>query len=320
MKVSFVGKGGSGKSTVSSSFIRYLLTEKKKVLAIDADINMHLGKMCGIEPDEKKRISEYDNPQKIREYLRGSNNRIENVDKFVKSTPPANGSNFMTLQKDNYIIKNFTQNFSDNGYFMQVGSYSEDRIGGGCYHTNLSVLENILTHTILGKDEWIVCDMVAGTDAFAGPMHFQFDVVFLVVEPTIEGVGVFEQYKTLSQKAGVFDDVFVIGNKIEDEADQNYLEKQIGEKLIGSITINKEFKKQRREGHTSLLDRQEDKQLFQKVYAHLASKKPNDKRMLDLLYKLHEKHSQEDWVVGTYGLGLEKQIDTSFDPNQLRNR
>lgn len=320
MKVSFVGKGGSGKSTVSSSFISYLLKKHQTVLAIDADINMHLGKMLGIDPDEKKIISEYNNPQKIREYLRGANNRIESPDKFIKSTPPAKGSNFMSLQDTNYIIKNFTQNFGDNGYFMQVGSYSQERIGGGCYHTNLSVLENILTHTTISKDEWIVCDMVAGTDAFAGPMHFLFDAVFLVVEPTIEGVGVFEQYKKLSEKAEVFEDVFVIGNKVENEDDIQYLRQKIGEKLVGYVTINNSFKKLRREGKTALLERDEDIRLFDKIYDLLEKKQPNDQKMINLLYKLHKKHAQEDWVVGTYGPGLEKQIDPSFDLNQLRGK
>ena len=45
MRVSFFGKGGSGKTTISSSFISYLLKKKENVLAIDADMNVHLGKV-----------------------------------------------------------------------------------------------------------------------------------------------------------------------------------------------------------------------------------------------------------------------------------
>ena len=41
MKIAFVGKGGAGKTTVSSLFCLYY-SKNKSVLAIDADINMHM--------------------------------------------------------------------------------------------------------------------------------------------------------------------------------------------------------------------------------------------------------------------------------------
>ncbi|TDD74119.1 ATP-binding protein, partial [Actinomadura rubrisoli] len=43
MKVAFVGKGGSGKTTLSSLFVRYLAGRGLPVVAVDADINQHLG-------------------------------------------------------------------------------------------------------------------------------------------------------------------------------------------------------------------------------------------------------------------------------------
>ncbi|MGW0901344.1 nucleotide-binding protein, partial [Streptomyces goshikiensis] len=43
MKIAFVGKGGSGKTTLSSLFIRHLAANEAAVVAVDADINQHLG-------------------------------------------------------------------------------------------------------------------------------------------------------------------------------------------------------------------------------------------------------------------------------------
>ena len=39
MKIAFAGKGGSGKTTLSSLFTRYLAAHGLPVVAVDADIN-----------------------------------------------------------------------------------------------------------------------------------------------------------------------------------------------------------------------------------------------------------------------------------------
>jgi CO dehydrogenase nickel-insertion accessory protein CooC1 len=47
VRIAFVGKGGSGKTTSAAVFSRYLAELGKPVLAIDADINQHLGQALG---------------------------------------------------------------------------------------------------------------------------------------------------------------------------------------------------------------------------------------------------------------------------------
>jgi CO dehydrogenase maturation factor len=47
MRIAFVGKGGSGKTTSAAMFSRYLAAQDVPVLAIDADINQHLAKALG---------------------------------------------------------------------------------------------------------------------------------------------------------------------------------------------------------------------------------------------------------------------------------
>ena len=47
MRVAFVGKGGSGKTTLSSLLVRHLAGEGLPVIAVDADINQHLAETLG---------------------------------------------------------------------------------------------------------------------------------------------------------------------------------------------------------------------------------------------------------------------------------
>ena len=42
MRVAFLGKGGSGKSTMATAFVQELRSRGMQVLAIDADHNMDL--------------------------------------------------------------------------------------------------------------------------------------------------------------------------------------------------------------------------------------------------------------------------------------
>ena len=53
MKVAFAGKGGSGKTTLSSLFIRHLAARGLPVVAIDADINQHLADALGTPPSRR---------------------------------------------------------------------------------------------------------------------------------------------------------------------------------------------------------------------------------------------------------------------------
>ena len=52
MKVAFVGKGGSGKTTLAALFSRHAAEQGRHVLAIDADINQHLAVALGLTMED----------------------------------------------------------------------------------------------------------------------------------------------------------------------------------------------------------------------------------------------------------------------------
>ena len=197
MRIAFVGKGGSGKTTLSALFIKNI-NKKYPVLAIDADLNMHLGSLLGFEialPVEKH-ISHPAAATAIKKYLKGKNGRIKEAAHFRKTTPPTADSGFIFLtDSNNPILKEFGVG-DEKLRMLAVGTYDTEEIGASCYHNNLSILENILSH-LVDTEGVVVADMVAGVDAFANTLHAQFDMLVLTVEPTKRGVEVFAQYKNL---------------------------------------------------------------------------------------------------------------------------
>ncbi len=313
MKIAFVGKGGSGKTTASSLFAQYQ-SESRQTLAVDADINMHMAKLLSNEQPIKERlISEKGPSEAIRIYLRGDNIRISTNAHFKKSTPPGSGSNLVNItDPHDWLVNTYGQKITDSLSLITVGSYSEEGVASSCYHNNLSVLENVLSHTT--DHGVIVADMVAGTDAFASTLFSQFDMLVFVVEPTTRSVAVLEQYQGLAKHSGVADKLFVIANKVENDEDYAFLESKIGvDKLVGSISRSSHLLRVDK-GQEALEIRALDKE-DQKVFMALAellekSAIPMQKR-LPKLWDLHKIYVNQGFVKDRFG-DLTTQIDSNF--------
>lgn len=145
MRIAFVGKGGSGKTTMSSLFIEYIIAQKRSVFAIDADINQHLGEGLGISEGILRLLPQAGNElAKIKEYCIGENKHIANVNDFIKTTPPGNGSRFISLSKDNpdRLLQSLCYQ-DDFLSFLQTGSYTDMDIGTRCYHAKTGGVEII---------------------------------------------------------------------------------------------------------------------------------------------------------------------------------
>lgn len=312
MKIAFVGKGGSGKSTISSLFIKYLQKNNQSVVAVDADINVHLPVLLGCSIDPKNALSLPVNSLKVKEYLKGSNQRIKEASAIVKSTPPGHGSCFLTCDPQNPILSSFGSSIGKKGFLLHVGTYDKDGIGESCYHTNLAIFESLLSHTLLNDDEWLVADMVAGTDAFAGTLHAQFDAIVLVVEPTPEGVSVFKQYMELAKVAGVNSYIYALGNKVDDEEDIAYLESHLGNKLVGTLGRQSYLKRSRQSGEILDIEKIEGiDEVFERVAKMTKKNKETESDRIRILHELHRKHAQADYIIARHG-DLTKQIDPDF--------
>ncbi|MEU0805429.1 ATP-binding protein [Streptomyces sp. NPDC005970] len=237
MKIAFVGKGGSGKTTLSSLFIRHLAATGAPVMAVDADINQHLGAALGLdEPEATELPAMGAHLPLIKDYLRGTNPLISGADTMIKTTPPGEGSRLLRIDEDNPVYEACARTVGlDSGQvrLMVTGPFTESDLGVACYHSKVGAIELCLNHLVDGRDEFVVVDMTAGSDSFASGLFTRFDMTFLVAEPTRKGIAVYRQYK---EYAADFDVALrVVGNKVQGPDDLAFLRAEVGEDLLATV-------------------------------------------------------------------------------------
>ncbi|MFE7776565.1 ATP-binding protein [Streptomyces sp. NPDC057445] len=237
MKIAFVGKGGSGKTTLSSLFVRHLAAQQAHVVAVDADINQHLGVALGLDDDEAAALPAMGaHLPLIKEYLRGTNPRITSAETMIKTTPPGEGSRLLRVREDNPVYEACARTVRLDGgdiRLMATGPFTESDLGVACYHSKVGAVELCLNHLVDGPDEYVVVDMTAGSDSFASGMFTRFDMTFLVAEPTRKGVSVYRQYKEYARDFGV--PLKVVGNKVQGQDDLDFLRRHAGDDLLVSV-------------------------------------------------------------------------------------
>jgi CO dehydrogenase maturation factor len=226
VKVAFAGKGGSGKTSLSSLFVRYLASQRLPVVAIDADINQHLAEALGVTsapPAMGAHLPE------IKDYLRGDNPRIASAAAMVKTTPPGRGSRLLRPGGGDPVHA-LAVEAPCGARLMATGPFSDGDLGAACYHSKTGAVELYLNHLVDGPGEYVVVDCTAGAESFASGLFTRFDLTVLVAEPTRKGVGVYRQW--CGYAAGFDVAVAVEGNKAHSEHDVAFLREHTGGDLL----------------------------------------------------------------------------------------
>jgi CO dehydrogenase maturation factor len=299
MKIAFTGKGGSGKSTVAALFVNHLRAAGERVLAVDADVNVHLAPLLGVTAEPAAALSRPDNVRSVRGHLIGTNPLIAGVGHFVATTPPGPGSQLVTLQENDPVLARHAVTLDPRTRVAHVGTYEAEDIGSGCYHGHLAILENLLSHLHLAAGDWAVCDMVAGTDAFANSLHAQFDLIVVVAEPTPESVSVARRYRELAGAAGVADLLAVVGNKVTDEVDREYLTRELGAPPLAVLTSQAGLRRARQAGVPPRLEDLDDASALQRIAAHARPMAAG--RRATLMRTLHLRLAGKGWVRSAHG-------------------
>ena len=310
MKVAFVGKGGSGKTTLAALFSRYAAEQGRHVLAIDADINQHLATAIGMTPKEAGSLPPMGlQIDRIKDYLRGDNPRIASASAMIKTTPPGDGSRLLTLGRSNQVFDHFIRRKGGID-LMAVGPFDEGDIGTRCYHSKTGSVELVLNHLIDDEQSCVVVDMTAGADAFASGLFTRFDLTVLVVEPTLRSLSVYDQYRSNARDHEVT--IRVMANKLDDADDKDFVRDRVGGDLIDGLSRSPFIKAMEKGRVLPLRDLEPENSegLEMLLMAVGRQKKDWDRYQRDAV--LFHNRNAASWANDAVGSDLTCQIDAEF--------
>jgi CO dehydrogenase maturation factor len=205
MKIAFLGKGGSGKSTMATAMVRSLRAKGVKVLAIDADHNMDLSYNLGAEPAKFLGAD----PDGIKEYV-GS----PREGGFIQALKvgAGRGISFSVFPADEFTNKVSIE--VEGGLRLMTAGPHTDRVRSqeACSHSLAAPLKVYLPLLNINSEEAVVIDERAGTDPVATGILSGVDLAVIVQDPTINSKRVAEQIRHELELAGVRH--LIVDNKI----------------------------------------------------------------------------------------------------------
>lgn len=204
MKIAISGKGGAGKTMLVSLLSTIFAQSSYSVLAIDADPNANLAATLGFPNSE--RIIPISEMADLIEERTGV--RPGEVATFFKLNPKVNDL------PEKYCVEH-------NGVkLMVMGRLKKG--GSGCYCPENALLQALVTHLLLERDEVVIMDMEAGVEHLGRGTAKAVDKLITVVEPSRRSVETAYRIRELAKDIGL-QNIGVVGNKIRSEKDKDAL-------------------------------------------------------------------------------------------------
>jgi CO dehydrogenase maturation factor len=220
MKIAISGKGGVGKTLLAAFLAKTFASSGYSVIAIDADPDANLASTLGFpNPDKITPISEMN----------------DLIEERVGVRPGTSGSFFKLNPKVNDLPEKYSIKM-DRIRLMSMGRIK--RGGTGCYCPEGALLQALISHLLLQRDEVIILDMEAGIEHLTRGTAKAVDMLIIVVEPGRRSLETAETIKNLAQDLGLRN-IAVVGNKVRSEADREFIKSNLpGIDILGFINYN----------------------------------------------------------------------------------
>lgn len=212
MKITVCGKGGCGKSTITTLLAKEFARMGRKVLVVDSDeSNFGLHRQLGVEL-----------PRDFTEYFGGK-------DKAFKTMMASGILDSMKLSAfaKKFFSEAFTTRDIPEEYYSEkdgvklMSSGKIHKANEGCACTMNSILEQFVDHLTLGENEVALLDMEAGVEHFGRGTDDPVDAVLMIVDPSFESLRLSAKVADLSRSIGK--PVYFCLNKITEETEGTML-------------------------------------------------------------------------------------------------
>jgi len=203
MKIAVSGKGGVGKTLLTSLLARIFADSGCSVLAIDADPDSNLAATLGCDSEKITPISQMQGLIQERTGVRPGE-----ISPFFKLNPKVDDL------PEEYGLKL-------NGITLMVMGRIK-KGGSGCYCPENAVLRALITHLLLARGEVVILDMEAGIEHLGRATAGAVDRLIVVVEPGRRSIETAHKINKLAQDIGL-QNIAVVGNKIRSESEKEFL-------------------------------------------------------------------------------------------------
>ncbi|HID26732.1 MAG TPA: ATP-binding protein [Methanosarcinales archaeon] len=208
--IAITGKGGTGKTTVSTLLIKYLENKDGSLLAIDADPDANLPNALGVTVE--KTVGE------MREDL------LEQRDKI----PPSVDKELLFESKIYEVL------LEKKNYDLLVMGRSE---GSGCYCYVNNLLRGIMDR-ITKNYNFAIVDTAAGLEHFSRKIIHDVDILFVVTDESRKGLQTAERIRDLVNELDLnLKKIYIIANKVNEyslKIIKKYTE-EMDMELVGAI-------------------------------------------------------------------------------------
>ena len=221
MKIAVTGKGGVGKTTLSSILSHLFASEGMKVIAVDADPDANLASALGVSREDADKIRPIADMNELIEERTGAKPGSAGIYKLnprVDDLPEGLG-------------------YKINGITLLIMGKSK-AASSGCYCPENVLLRRLLKHLVVERDEVVIVDMEAGIEHLTRGTAGSVDAFIVVVEPGQRSMQTAGVVRDMAKELGV-KGVLVAANKIRSDEDLDFIRKGIGDmKLVGHITFD----------------------------------------------------------------------------------
>ena len=222
MKIAVTGKGGVGKTTLTS-LLAYAYAERGfTVLAIDADPSPCLGGALGF-PEEM---------------VRGLT-PIAKMEELIYERTGAQPGTIGGYFKLNPRVDDIPDRFSALHRGIRLLELGAVEMGGaGCICPESTILRTLVTHILLRRNEIVLLDLYAGVEHLGRATADAVDALLIVVEPTARSLGTAEQIKALAGDLKLTR-LYLIGSKVQNEDDRAFIrQRSPGLPVLGFLPID----------------------------------------------------------------------------------